>query len=140
MIALDTNILLDLLVINQPNNQRVTSWVAGIKTSLVTTPTNIGEVLRLLTHPRVFPNPLGLKTAVGLLEKFIESSAVMILEESANWWQELPDLLGAHPGLKGNEVFDARIALCLRHNGVRDIATFDADFAKYPFLKIVLLD
>ncbi len=137
MIALDTNILLDLLVKNQPNHKRVSDWLSEINAPLVTTQTNIGEVLRLLTHQRVFPSPLSLKPAVDLLQNFIEAHTVMILEESSIWWQELPELLGDHPGLKGNEVFDARIALCLRYNGVRDIGTFDADFAKYPFLKMV---
>lgn len=41
------------------------------------------------------------------------------------------------PGLKGNEVFDARIALILQKHNVKRICTRDADFKKYPFLKVV---
>jgi predicted nucleic acid-binding protein len=137
MIALDTNLLLDWLVKNQPGHGRVKAWAQRLKTPLATTQTNIGEVLRLLTHPRVFPEPMVLGPAVELLQRLVESYAILILEDPADWWRELPGLLNDNPGLKGNEVFDARIALCLRFNGIREIATFDADFAKYPFLEIV---
>jgi len=33
----------------------------------------------------------------------------------------------------------ARIALCLRYHGIREICTLDADFSKYPFLKVVAI-
>lgn len=137
MIAIDTNILIAALVKSQGEHERVRRWLDGVSAPLTTTQTNIAESLRLLTHPRVFPRPLALKMAVAVIGNFFSAQNILVLEESATWWQELPELLVEYPGLKGNEIFDARIALCLRHNGVREICTFDADFAKYPFLKIV---
>ncbi|MBI2347001.1 MAG: PIN domain-containing protein [Deltaproteobacteria bacterium] len=139
MIGLDTNILIDMLVASQPDHTRAAQWLTEATDRLATTHVNVGEILRLLTHPRVFPTPIALAPAVTLLQTFVEEFNVWIMEESATWWQELPDLLPVVPGLKGNEVFDARIALCLRHNGVKEWCTKDTDFAKYPFLKIVSL-
>lgn len=137
MIAIDTNILIAALVKSQVEHERVWRWVNHVSAPLITTQTNIAESLRLLTHPRVFPRPLTLKMAVAVVGDFFSVQNILILEESVTWWQELPELLAEYPGLKGNEIFDARIALCLRHNGVREICTFDADFAKYPFLTTV---
>ncbi|MBI4366062.1 MAG: PIN domain-containing protein [Deltaproteobacteria bacterium] len=135
MIGLDTNILIDLLVRSQPDHKHTAAWINQCRDRLATTPVNIGEVLQLLTHPRVFAAPLSLVQAVDLFQHFVQAFDLALLEESVTWWQELPDLVRHIPGLRGNEVFDARIALCLRHNGIKEIWTKDADFAKYPFLK-----
>jgi len=42
------------------------------------------------------------------------------------------------PEMHANDLFDARIAICLRDHRVRVIATFDSDFRKYGFLKTVV--
>lgn len=137
MIALDTNILVYLLVRSQPEHARAKGWLEGNRERLATTHTNIAELLRLLTHPRVFPRPMDLKDAVSLLGAFVQEYEVAILEDQADWWQAIAELLKHHAGLRGNEVFDARIALCLRYHGVKELRTLDSDFVKYPFLKIV---
>lgn len=137
MIALDTNILISLLVQSQPEHSRAREWVLAVSEPLATTSTNLAELFRLLTHPRVFPSPLSLSKAIDLVQEFIEQFEVKILDESEDWWLKLKELLKWIPSLSGNEIFDARIALCLRAHGVKEICTLDADFAKYPFLKIV---
>jgi uncharacterized protein len=139
MIALDTNILIHLLVSSQREHPRVKAWFEKNQEALAMTATNLAELLRLLTHPRVFPVPLALSDALELLQGFIEGFQISVLEESEAWWLELKDLLRVIPNLRGNEIFDARIALCLRYNGIVNIATLDSDFAKYPFLKIMAI-
>jgi predicted nucleic acid-binding protein len=104
---------------------------------LCTTPTNIGEILRLLTHTKVFSSPLKIEKAVEALEQLIEAYDIRILDEDTNWWRDLPDVTKQIPGLKGNEVFDARIALCLQQHKVKRIWTLDADFKKYSFLQVI---
>jgi len=137
VIALDTNILIYLLVSSQPEHLRAKQWLEQNTASLATTHTNIGETLRLLTHPRVFSRPLDLERAVMLLDGFLTEFDVATLTDSERWWTELvPQSEGARY-LRGNEVFDARIALCLRHHGISKICTLDSDFEKYPFLKII---
>lgn len=140
MIALDTNILIDLLVKSQKDHSVVFEWFEKNRDSLAMTHTNIAEALRLLTHPRVFPSPLRLNRAVDLLQDFIESFDVRILEEDGDWWLQLKDLVREINALRGNEIFDARIALTLRFNGIKDIVTRDADFEKYHFLNVVRPD
>jgi len=137
MIALDTNVIVHLLVKSQKEHADASRWFSAVREPLATTATNIAEILRLLTHPQVFPSPLFLTQAIDLVSNFLEQFQVSLLEESETWWMDLKELANRIPTLKGNEVFDARIALCLQYNGVKEICTLDADFSKYPFLKIL---
>ncbi|MBI1882596.1 MAG: PIN domain-containing protein [Chlamydiae bacterium] len=137
MIALDTNVIIDFLVKSQKDHSQVQHWFSKNRKPLATTHTNIAETLRLLTHSKVFPLPLDLDHAIDLMKKWIEGFQVRILEESEDWWMDLKTLLDEIPALRGNEIFDARIALCLRYNGIKEIFTHDSDFSKYSFLKRV---
>ncbi|MBF0106414.1 MAG: PIN domain-containing protein [Deltaproteobacteria bacterium] len=137
MIALDTNIILHYLVSSQPDHLRAKKFFDENKEPLATTSTNIAETIRLLTHPRVFPKPLNLASAVDYIISFIDAKNIAILETPQSWWLDLKPLLVHNPSLKGNEIFDAKMALCLKYNGIKKICTLDADFAKYPFLSIV---
>jgi len=135
--GIDTNILIDLLVSSMSSHLSSTQAVKDLHDDICTTPTNVGECLRLLTHPRIFPKPLKTPQAVGALEELFDYYQIRILEEDNEWWKELPEMEKEIPGLRGNEIFDARIALCFRFNGVKRIFSRDADFKKYSFLRVI---
>lgn len=78
-----------------------------------------------------------LEKAIAALSLFIAAYDLRILDEDTKWWQDLGEITKEIPGLKGNEIFDARIALCLRQHRVKRIWTRDADFKKYSFLKVI---
>ncbi len=137
MIGLDTNVLIAALISSASQHKDAIRGLDGLNDSLCTTPTNIGETLRILTHPRVFEKHLKLTKAVSHLSSFLESYKVLILDEPTDWWKELSKIEISIPGLKGNEIFDARIALCLKCHGVKRIFTWDSDFKKYSFLKSI---
>jgi predicted nucleic acid-binding protein len=138
MTGLDTNILVDLMVSSTPFHSAALEGVQGLEDDLCTTPTNIGEVLRLLTHTKVFSKPLTIARATATLEQMLDYYKIRILEEDSNWWKALPEMSKEIPGIRGNEIYDARIAICLRTNGARRIYTRDADFKKYGFLKCII--
>lgn len=135
MTGIDTNVLIDLLVKSQPGHAGAVKGLADLEDRLAITPTNIGELLRLLTHPKVFPRPLTLSKAVDTLDAFLDFHEVTVLRESEDWWKDLGILAEDIRDLRGNEVFDARIALCLKYNGVKRFWTRDSDFSKYEFLQ-----
>lgn len=137
MTAIDTNILIDLIVASMPTHVSSTEGVRQLHDEICTTPTNIGECLRLLTHPKLFPKPLKVISAVSAVEELFDYHQIRVLEEDINWWKEIPEMETEVPGLRGNEIFDARIALCLRANNVKRIYTRDADFKKYSFLQVI---
>jgi uncharacterized protein len=135
MTCLDTNILIELLNSGSAGHENTTKHIENLSDDLCITQTNVGEVLRLLTHKKIFSNPLKIKTAVDLLSHFIESNNVRILEDNTDWWLTLPDLEKDIQNLSGNQVFDAKIAACLKSNGIKRIFTRDSDFRKYSFLQ-----
>lgn len=139
MTALDTNVLVGLLVESSPNHLVATKGIRHVSDALCTTPTNIGEILRLLTHHKVFEKPLKTSKAVQAVADLLEEYNIRILDEDTDWWRELVAIEHEIPGLKGNEIFDARIALCLKQHGIKRIFTWDADFKKYSFLTAINL-
>ena len=139
MTGLDTNVLVAALVSTSASHTNAMKGLEKLSDTLCTTPTNIGETIRILTHPRVFEKPLKLTRAVSHFLSFLESYNVLVLDEATEWWHELPKIEEEIPGLKGNEIFDARIALCLKSHGVKRIFTWDSDFKKYSFLSPIKL-
>lgn len=139
MTAIDTNVLIGIMVSSSTYHAEIMDGLNNLDDELCTTPTNIGEVLRLLTHSKVFSSPLRLEKAIDSLSLLIEAYDIRILDEDTNWWKDLAEITKQIPGLKGNEVFDARIALCLRQHKVKRIWTRDADFKKYSFLQVISL-
>ncbi len=137
MILIDTNIIIPLLVKSTPDHAVVSKWFEGEVDSKCTTSVNIGETLRLLSHPRVFVAPATLEKSVSLVKGWINAANIEVIQESDNWLEEVGSLSSILPDLRGNDVFDARIALCARYNGVKSIATKDSDFAKFSFIKII---
>ena len=137
MTALDTNVLVALLVGSSAHHTEATKGIQNLSDALCTTPTNMGEILRLLTHQKVFEKPLKTGRAVQAVSDLLEQFNIRILDEDTDWWRELPAIEEEIPGLKGNEVFDARIAICLRQHGVKRIFTWDSDFKKYSFLSAI---
>jgi len=137
MIGLDTNVLIGLLVSSSSSHGEIKKDFDSLDDEFCTTPTNIGEVLRILTHPKVFSAPLKVDKAVSTLSDFFDSHSVRILDEDPDWWKSLIDIEKQIPGLKENEIFDTRIAICLRQHNVKRIFTRDSDFQKFPFLRVV---
>ena len=137
MTAIDTNVLIGIMVSSSAHHNEIMSGLENLDDELCTTPTNIGEVLRLLTHSKVFSSPLKIEKAVEALSQLIDAYDIRILDEDTNWWKELSEVTKQIPGLKGNEVFDARIALCLKQHKIKRIWTRDADFKKYSFLQVI---
>lgn len=133
--GLDTSVLIAALVSSVSQHEDALKSLENLNDSLCTTPTNVGETLRILTHRRVFEKHLKLTKAVSHLSSFLDRYKVLILDEPTDWWQELTKIEVDIPGLKGNEIFDARIAFCLKRHGVKRIFTWDSDSKKYSFLK-----
>jgi len=77
--------------------------------------------------------------AVSALEELFDYFQIRVLDEDTAWWKDIPEMEIEIPGLRGNEIFDARIALCLRSHNVKRIYTRDADVKKYSFLQVIQL-
>jgi predicted nucleic acid-binding protein len=135
--GLDTNILVALMVVTHPNHHSVKDRFSELQGNFVCSHTNVGECLRLLTHPRVFPKPLKLEKAIHVLRDCFDYYEIEVIPESETWWLELLDLSKKIIDLKGNKIFDARIALVMKFNGIKMFWTQDSDFKCFPFLHLI---
>lgn len=95
------------------------------------------EFLRVCTHPRVFPRPLGWREGHAFLGPFLESPNFTVLQAGGNHWQILEEVMAglSHPA--GNLLFDVRTAVLMREHGIRDIFTTDADFLQFSDIRVI---
>jgi toxin-antitoxin system PIN domain toxin len=93
------------------------------------------EFLSTVTHPRIFRNPTSVSGALDQVDAWLESPALVTLQEEDGYWATVKALI-AQARIEGPRVHDARIAaLCLTH-GVRELWTADRDFALFPALRV----
>jgi predicted nucleic acid-binding protein len=138
VIAIDTNILIELMVSSTENHVQSMTKLRTLGEAIATTHINIAETIRLTSHPKIFPSPLKMADAVRKISELLQSFRFNILELAPEWWQDLESFVREEmPELKGNDIFDLEIALCLKYNGVKNIWTKDSDFLKFPFLTVV---
>jgi predicted nucleic acid-binding protein len=136
--ALDTNIIIDLMVSGYAEHDRARRGLENLNDSLFTTHINAAECLRLLTHPKVFSKPLKIGAAVKNLDSFFSDNSLTVLNQSDKWWLDIPKIaLKDIPGLAGNDIFDTQIALCLQYNGIKRIWTRDSGFKRFGFLQVI---
>lgn len=95
------------------------------------------EFLRVVTHPRVFADPMTTDQAWDYMRIFLDAPATDLLKESDQHATVARDIFVNVPLLTGNRVFDARTAALMRENGIRKIYTRDRDFHRFPFLEVI---
>jgi uncharacterized protein len=95
----------------------------------------VHEFYSIATHPRIYDPPSSPAEAIGQIDAWLESPAVVPLGEGGTYWSVLSSLL-ASAKVTGPLVHDARIAaLCLSH-GIRELWSADRDFSRFRELKI----
>ena len=93
------------------------------------------EFLAIVTHPRIYDPPSGVKAAVDQADAWLESPTVELLGESEAHWALLREELH-HGRVQGPMVHDARIAsICMGH-GITELWTADRDFGRFPRLPV----
>ena len=137
MIALDTNILVALHRLEQPQSRAAFAAYesAGGDSAAWAIPWPcVHEFLGVVTHPKVFPMPTPLDTALAAIEAWRARPNVRFLAEDDSYWTTLAQLVRSGR-ITGPRIHDARIAaLCLDH-GVRELWTADRDFSRFPKLR-----
>ena len=88
--------------------------------------------LRLTTRRSVFPNPLTLPQAMGVLEAWLAQPAAILLQPTPRHLGLLHGLL-APLGTAGNLVNDAHLAALAIEHGA-EVVSFDLDFGRYAGL------
>lgn len=134
MIALDTNILVYAHREDAPWHEAAGSRVAelaeGRAAWAIPWPC-LHEFLAIVTHPRIFRPPTPLSVALEQVAAWLESPSVVVLAESAGYWEVLNATLAAGQ-VTGPQVHDAQFAAICRHHGVRELWSADRDISRFP--------
>lgn len=94
----------------------------------------IHEFLAIVTHPRIYDPPTPLDLALDQVAAWLESPSLVLLAESAGYWDRLRPTLAAGQ-VSGPQVHDARVAALCLHHGVEELWSADRDFSRFPELK-----
>ncbi len=138
MTAVDTNLLFAWLNRDHAWHRPAAAWLASQSNNpnLVLCELCLVELYGLLRNPAVVKRPLDAATAVELIQR---------LRGHPQW--ELVDYPGglmadvwtasALPGLARRRIYDTRLALTLRHHGVKEFATANVkDFEGFGFDRV----
>lgn len=138
MIAVDTNVLVYAEMRGAPHHARalalLRSLAEGDAAWAIPWPC-VYELLRVVTHPRVFRPPMSLDDARADLAQLLASPSLVLLSETGRHAEILDELL-AGSGATGNLIHDAHIAALCREHGVRELLSADADFARFKGLRV----
>ena len=93
--------------------------------------------IRLSTHRAILPKPLAVSDAVGMVDEWLSHPRARIIHPTERHADVLARLL-LIAGTAGNLTNDAHLAaLAIEHGAT--IGSFDADFKKFPGIKLDLL-
>lgn len=94
------------------------------------------EFLRIVTHPKVFRQPLSADKALSFLDPILDSDVVSVLSPTERHQAVLRTTVGEFGAPAGNIFHDLHTAVLMREHGVSEIMTADVDFRKFVFLTV----
>jgi toxin-antitoxin system PIN domain toxin len=128
----DVNVLLYAVNERAEHHAAARRWLDGAFASRQTVGFSWVVLLafvRLSTLPAVFPRPLSIDNAAGVVEQWLAQPGSAIIEAGPRHFSLLTGLLQG-VGTAGNLVNDAHLAaLALEHGG--EVVSFDGDFARF---------
>ena len=138
MIACDTNILFPALEASHPDHRKARAWLESMvgNESFALCELVLTEVYTLLRNAAICAKPLSAAAAVTLIENLRGNPAWLVLDHPG------PGLMDkvwevARQTESARRIYDIRLALTLRHAGVRSFATANIrDFRSFGFEKV----
>ncbi|MEO6514784.1 MAG: TA system VapC family ribonuclease toxin [Steroidobacteraceae bacterium] len=129
----DVNVLVAASRSDHPHHAIARSWLeqsaaaAAAGSTLILMPMVIASFLRLVSSPKIFPEPTPVDDAVAFVDALLAAQGVHLAPLGPEW----PRLrqLCVDKRLKGNAVPDAWLAAATIHLG-EHLVSFDRDFRK----------
>ena len=136
MILLDVNVLVYANRVDSRNHSRYRAWLEQALRSgeqVGMSELVLSSVVRILTHPRIFPEPTQLDEALSFVDSLREHSACVAVAPGSAHWAIFTRLCKA-AGAKGALITDAYLA-ALAIEAHAEWITADRDYARFPGLK-----
>ena len=141
VLALDTNILVHLLMEGTSEHERVSATLRGhadAGTRLGLCQQVLYEFLHVSTDRRRFPRPLEMERALRISRELWRGLEVRRLSRPDRLLDRVLELMEEH-GLGRKRILDTVLAATLEANGVRRLLTLnERDFRIFPFLEPVV--
>lgn len=123
MLSIDTNVLLYAQNQDCPEHAAAAAFLVECadRTDVAVCELVLIELYQLLRNPTVLTRPLDAPEAAEVCQQFRRNRRWALIENApvmAEVWA-----LAATPGIARRRLFDARLALTLRHHGVDEFAT-----------------
>lgn len=141
MTSCDTNILFVALEVTRPGHQAARRFLESQarNDSFALCELVLIELYGLLRNPITAARPLGPDQAVSLLDQLRSNPVWQVLDYPGPEAGLMPQLwtAAAAPGFARRKIYDARLALTLRHHGVTEFATANVkDFEGAGFTRV----
>ncbi len=142
MISFDSNLLLYSLNRDCPEYGDARRFFASLPTApgeVVVCELMLVEVYVLLRNPAVVQRPLDAPDAVSLIQTFRRHPAWRLVDYPGDTAAVMEEVwrFAARPNVGRRVVFDARLALTLRHHGVTEFATRNTShFSDFGFTRV----
>lgn len=137
LVSCDTNILLHALNLDSPNHQAAERYLASTSSNFRICELVLVELYVLLRNPAVFNKPLSGAQAAATCEAFRCNPTWGGVLDQPGPTARIMDAVwkaAAEKGFARRRIFDARLALTLRHYGVTEFATQNLkDFQGFGF-------
>lgn len=133
MIAIDTNVLVYAHREETPLHEIALERLRGLVeggTPWALPAFCIGELVRVVTHPRIFHPATDLETALAFLDQVLGSPSARILVPGPMFPALFAEACRSG-AVQGNLAFDAQVVAVCREHGVAEILTEDRDFARF---------
>lgn len=136
MILVDANILLYAEDSLQPRHQPARAWwddqLSGTGVVCLCW-TVLSAFIRIGTNPRVFEYPLSLEQALARVQSWLDQPCTRVVRPTERHWTVFRQVLTDGQAV-ANLVTDAHLAALAIEHGC-ELASTDADFARFPKLK-----
>jgi toxin-antitoxin system PIN domain toxin len=132
MIILDVNVLLYAYNLRAPQHQKVSDWLRSLflNVELIGLPwATLWGFIRILTNPRLSPNPASAEEAFHIVRKLLANPNVRVVEPGPRHAELLAHLVIEHRAT-GPLLSDAVLAALALENGA-SLASCDQDFSRF---------
>jgi toxin-antitoxin system PIN domain toxin len=136
MILLDVNVLVYAHRNDTQDHQAYRNWltaVLGNDETYALSDLVLSGFLRIVTHPRVFPRPTPLDTALAFIDEIRNQPNCVIISPGRRHWEIFIHLC-QRAEAKGNLIPDAYLAALAIESGSEWVTT-DRDYSRFPGLR-----
>jgi hypothetical protein len=141
LIAVDTNVLVHAHRESSAHHAAAAAWLRYLAEGPAPWGLPVfvlGEFVRVVTHPRIFPEPSPLAAALDFLAALLESPTARLLLPGARFAELFAGQATAAEA-RGNLAFDAQIAAVCLESGADRLLTRDRDFHRFPAVEVLVL-